>query len=78
MKRNSYSITCTVTLQYTFEESEIRSDADSLARNAVPTDDALENLESELAEYLGINYSIDSLDIDADSLLLLGINDDPG
>ena len=76
MKRYPCSVTCTVTFQYAFEQSEMRLDLGGAAKNAEPTEEALENLESELAVYLGINYAIDDLDIDEGSVLLLGINDD--
>ena len=75
MKHYTFRLTAYVTLQYTFLASEVEPDADGSDSDVIPTDAALRVLEEELAEAFGNSHAIDTIDLDVDSIDLLGINE---
>jgi hypothetical protein len=70
----TYSVTCVVQIQFTFDEDQVDSDEEDTS----PSSKAIAELESELLEYISQNYAVDSAEIEdgADGCLLLGIVDD--
>ena len=70
----TYSVTCVVQIQFTFDEEQVDADED----DPTPTNKAIAELESELMEQIGQNYAVDSVEIEdgADGCLLLGVMDD--
>lgn len=70
----TYSVTCVVKIQFTFDDDQVDSDED--APN--PTTKALAELQHELSEYIGQNYAVDSVEIEdgAGGCLLLGMVED--
>lgn len=70
----TYSVTCVVQIQFTFDEDQVDSDEEDPS----PTSKAIAELESELLEHIGQKYAVDSAEIEAgaDGCLLLGIVED--
>ena len=70
----TYSVTCVVQIQFTFDDDQVDADDDE----PTPTNKALAELQNELSEYIGQNYAVESVEIEdgADGCLLLGIVED--
>ncbi len=55
-KRFNYIVTVSFQMQFSFPESEVEQSDEGAEGDMSPTDEALEALEEELAEFLGQNY----------------------
>ena len=75
-KKYTFSVSCTFTMQHTFDESEIEPDPDGDETAVEPTDRALLALARELEEALLEAYVVSDLDASSDSDMLLGIADE--
>lgn len=64
-------------IQYTFTGAEVQHECGGAPSDVEPTEKALADLQNEMQEYVGGNYSVDELEVDADSDDLLGIIDPP-
>ena len=64
-------------IQYTFTGAEVQRDWGGAPSDFEPTEKALADLQNEMEEYVGGNYSVDELEVDAESDDLLGIIDPP-
>ena len=64
-------------IQYAFTGTEVQRDWGGAPGDFEPTEKALANLQNEMQEYVGGNYPVNELEVDADSDDLLGIIDPP-
>jgi hypothetical protein len=76
MKTYTYLVACSITVQYTFAEEDLERTAPSDESARVPTSTALLNLANEFEAQLGQNYAVSACSIEAESLVLLGVNSD--
>lgn len=68
----TYRVPVTFDKQFTFAGDQIRQAEGDKEGNLDPTPEVLRELESELREYLGQNYAVESLEASADFDSLLG------
>jgi hypothetical protein len=69
----TYRVLCSFTIQYSFPESEVIPDPEGRKGAFIPTDKAVCQLEEDLIEIIGYNYSVSDLVADVESDDLLGI-----
>ena len=76
MNTYTFLVTCSVTIQHTFAETELENEARSDASLRTPMPEALGALAQEIEALVGEHCAVSSCRIDAESLVLLGNNSD--
>jgi hypothetical protein len=76
-KYYTFNVTCSFTTQNSFLESEVVQESEGAEGDKIPTAKALRDLAKRLTEALGSRFSVDDLEVYADSDQLLGVDEGP-